>query len=220
MKNSKLRRVLLVVACAVLLVSLSVGATLAYLTYTTDEVVNTFTVGAVEIDLDEAKVDEYGNMVTGAARVKANTYKLLPGHTYVKDPTVHVKVGSEPCYVRVLVTVSDISKLKEAFPVSKYPTFYAGDLFLLQALVQGWEEDIWLYKGYNNGTYEFWYKDKIDARQAGFSTDALFETITVPASADNAAIQKLDAVKVNIVAHAMQADGFATAAEAWAKWGN
>jgi hypothetical protein len=220
MKNSKLRRALLLVVGLILVVSMSVGATLAYLTYTTTTVVNTFAVGAVEIDLDEAKVDEYGNMVTGAGRVKANTYKLLPGHTYVKDPTVHVKAGSEPCYVRVLVTVSDIAKLKAAFPQAQYPDFYAGDMFLLQALVQGWDANTWQCKSYSEGTYEFWYATKIDARNGAFSTDALFETITVPASADNAAINNLNQVTVNIVAHAMQADGFATAADAWAKWGN
>ena len=52
MKNSKLRRILLTLACAVLLVSLSVGATLAYLTSVTAEVQNTFTVGKVQITLD------------------------------------------------------------------------------------------------------------------------------------------------------------------------
>ena len=63
MKNSKLRRVLLLLACAVMLVSLSVGATLAYLTGK-DEVVNTFTVGNVQIKLDEAKVNTDGTYVT------------------------------------------------------------------------------------------------------------------------------------------------------------
>lgn len=219
MKNSKIRRALLLVACAVLLVSLSVGATLAYLTYTTDTVVNTFTVGSVTITLDETDVNEYG-VATGNPRDTANTYKLLPGHTYIKDPIVHVTAGSEPCYVRILVTVSDIEKLKASFPVAEYPTFYAGDLFLLQSLVQGWDDTTWLYKGYSNGTYEFWYKDMIDARQTAFDTDALFDTIVVPASADNDAIANLNQVNVNIVAHAMQADGFATAADAWAKWPN
>ena len=57
MKNSKLRKVLLLACSAVLLVCLSVGATLAYLT-STDTVKNTFTVGKVAITLDEVNVDE------------------------------------------------------------------------------------------------------------------------------------------------------------------
>lgn len=219
MKDSKVRRALVVVACAVLLVTLSVGATLAYLTYTTEEVVNTFTVGSVKITLDETDVTEYG-VATGKGRDMANTYKLLPGHSYIKDPIVHVEKGSEPCYIRVLVTVSDIAKLKAAFPQAQYPEFYNDDLFLLQGLVKGWDKDTWLYKGYSNGTYEFWYKDKIDAREKAVDTAAVFDTVVVPGSADGAAIEKLNNVTVNIIAHAMQADGFDTAADAWEKWPN
>ena len=82
-------KALLVVACALLLVAASVFGTMAYLT-STDTVTNTFTVGKVNIKLDEAKANPDGSLVRGAARVKANEYKLLPGHTYNKDPMVTV----------------------------------------------------------------------------------------------------------------------------------
>lgn len=108
MKNSKLRRILLLLACAVLLVSLSVGATLAYLT-STDEVENTFTVGDVKIKLDEAPV----NKETGKAKedeertTEGNTeVRMVPGRLIDKDPTVTVEKGSEDCYVRVKVIVT------------------------------------------------------------------------------------------------------------------
>ncbi|MBQ2690781.1 MAG: hypothetical protein IJF53_01345 [Clostridia bacterium] len=87
MKNTK--KALLMTLCAVMLVAASVMGTMAYLTSTTGVVTNTFTVGKVGITLDEAKVTEYG-VKDGDTRVMANTYKLVPGHTYVKDPTVHV----------------------------------------------------------------------------------------------------------------------------------
>ena len=114
MKNSKLRRILLTLACAVLLVSLSVGATLAYLTSQTGVVTNTFTVGNVAITLDEGdvwEVDETGFTAEnnglfkddGETRVTANEYKLIPGRTYDKDPTVHVAEGSEDAYIFVQV---------------------------------------------------------------------------------------------------------------------
>ena len=108
MKNTKFRRILLLLACAVLLVSLSVGATLAYLTSTAD-VENTFTVGKVEIELDEAQVDkETGKAIEGAERTKTgNTeVRMVPGRLIDKDPTVTVLAGSEDCYVRVKVTVT------------------------------------------------------------------------------------------------------------------
>ena len=97
MKKSK---AILMALCAVLLVAASVMGTLAYLT-STDTVVNTFTVGKVEITLDEADVNADGTPVQGADRVDANEYHLLPGHTYAKDPIVHVDADSEDCYLFV-----------------------------------------------------------------------------------------------------------------------
>lgn len=98
--------------CAVLLVVASVMGTMAYLT-SKDSVTNTFTVGKVKLTLDETKVDEYGEKDLDSAgseasgesvaKVQANTYTLVPGHTYKKDPTVHVEKGSEDCYVFVKV---------------------------------------------------------------------------------------------------------------------
>ena len=87
-------KALTLVLCAVLLVCASVMGTLAYLKSTTDVVKNTFTVGKVAIKLDEADVDEYGKKIADADRVTANEYKLLPGHTYNKDPMVTVLANS------------------------------------------------------------------------------------------------------------------------------
>ena len=103
-------KALLLTLCAVLLVTASVLGTLAFLT-STDEVKNTFTVGSVNITLDEAKVKTDGTPVEGAARVKANEYHLLPGHTYTKDPTVTVKDGSESAYVRLKVTFNNAADM-------------------------------------------------------------------------------------------------------------
>lgn len=97
------RKVLLMACSALLLVCLTVGATVAYLTSTTDVVTNTFTVGKIKITLDEAKVDLYGVPVTGAARVIKNDYKLVPGHEYTKDPTIHIDATSEESYLFVKV---------------------------------------------------------------------------------------------------------------------
>lgn len=107
MKNKK--RTFITAISAVLLVALTIAGTLAYLTATTDQVKNTFTVGKVVLaneynhGLDEATVDEYGVAASGENRVLANAYKLIPGHTYTKDPTIHVAAGSEPASVFVRV---------------------------------------------------------------------------------------------------------------------
>ena len=96
------KRTLALILALVLVFGAAVGGTIAYLT-SNDSVTNTFTVGKVEITLDEAKVDAYGVAYTTADRVKANSYKLIPGHTYTKDPTIHVATGSEDCWLFVKI---------------------------------------------------------------------------------------------------------------------
>ena len=109
-----MKKMLMAVVAIVLIVVISVSATFAYLT-SEAEVVNTFTVGDVEITLDEADVNEYGEMLnsdnevfedgdTLAARVETNEYKLIPGHTYTKDPIIHVDEKSEKCWLFAKIT--------------------------------------------------------------------------------------------------------------------
>lgn len=88
---------LAIVVCAILLVAATVAGTVAFLTDQAS-VNNTFTVGSVEITLDEANVTAYG-VKDGESRVDKNEYKLIPGHSYLKDPTIHVQEGSENCYI-------------------------------------------------------------------------------------------------------------------------
>ena len=217
MKNSKLRRALLLVACAVLLVSLSVGATLAYLTYETEEVKNTFTVGSVQIDLDEAEVTEYGALVDGADRVKPNVYTLLPADAYTEDPQVHVISGREPAYIRILVEITDVADLAAACGVA------VAD-FKPENFVEGWNESYWpcysMTVENNVCKLEFRYNGIVDARNAQVDLLPLFNTIKVPGTATNEQIAALSNMEINIIAHAIQADGFATADDAWAKWSN
>ena len=102
--------------CLVIALALTAigGATLAYFT-DKDEVQNTFTVGKVDITLDEAKVDDNGEALTGekADRVHENTYtpNMVPGHGFDKDPTIHVEKGSEESYIFLDVSVKPYKSL-------------------------------------------------------------------------------------------------------------
>jgi len=110
MKNKS--KVLILFLSAMLLVGASVLGTMAYLK-SSDTVTNTFTVGSVKIELDEADVDVDGGYVSDEdARVKENEYHLLPGHTYIKDPTIHVDADSEDCYLFVKV-VDEIANIED-----------------------------------------------------------------------------------------------------------
>lgn len=92
-------KALLLALCAVSLVTASVLGTMAYLT-STDKVENTFTVGSVAITMDEKDVDD---STPNADRDTKNSYKLLPGQEYTKDPTIHVGANSEDCFLFVKV---------------------------------------------------------------------------------------------------------------------
>lgn len=212
-------KILSLAAGAVLLVTASVAGTLAYLT-DTDSAVNTFTVGQAAITLDETKVDEYGVPVDGADRVDGNEYRLIPGQTYVKDPTLTIAKGSEPVYVRMLVTINDIADLKAM----------CGDDFLPQNYVNGtWDAEAWpcaavTDNGDDTMTYEFRYYDKaagtdiVDATGAteDLVLDALFDSFTVPGEATNEQLEALEELEITVVGHAIQATGFADANAAWA----
>lgn len=103
----KVRNIIALLLCAILLVGASVAGTVAYLT-SNDKVVNTFTVGKVIITLDERDVDKDSYKddnvtVDGVDRDKANAYTLIPGKKYDKDPVIHVDSTSESCWVFVKV---------------------------------------------------------------------------------------------------------------------
>ncbi len=207
-------KALLLTLCAVLLVAASVMGTMAYLT-STDKVENTFTVGNVKITLDEAKVDTDGTPVTPADRVKANSYKLLPGHTYNKDPMVTVLSGSEAGYIKMTVTFSEASALDAIFA----PT--GADL---TSIFNGYDSTNWIYKGNtkdataNTRTYEFWYKETVGAPTADVALDALFDSITVPGTITNEQLATIEDMTITVNAYAIQADGFDNADAAWAAY--
>lgn len=194
--------------------------TLAYLT-SQDTVVNTFTVGNVQITLDEAQVNEDGTYVTDHDnRVDSNKYHLLPGHTYIKDPTVTVLANSEECYVRMKVKVTNLINLEAAIPQASNPGFYGADnTFLLQNLVEGWDSTLWNFESFareeNDGIYEFRYFTKLPKADNNTVLDDLFETITIPGSIDNDHLAYLSGVTITVTAEAIQADGFANDDAAW-----
>lgn len=203
-------KALLVVACALLLVAASVFGTMAYLT-STDTVTNTFTVGKVKITLDEAKVNTDGTPVANAERVKANEYKLLPGHTYTKDPVLTVKGGSEDAYVRLLVTINKASALKEVFGTNFLPQNYVDNTWNAQT----WPCVKTTVNSDDTVTYEFRYKEIVEANAADQKLDALFKSFTVPDTVNGEQLAKLGDLKIEVIGEAIQADGFANADTAW-----
>ena len=108
------KKILALCLVVVLAVTAVTGVTLAYFTDTTEVVENTFTMGKVKIELDEAKVDEDGKEIEPEKRVKENDYtttNMVPGHIFDKDPTIHVEAGSEESYIFLDMTINKYSSL-------------------------------------------------------------------------------------------------------------
>ncbi len=206
------RKVLAIALCAILLVGASVMGTLAYLT-STDTVTNTFTVGKVAIKLDEAKANADGTLVTPAERVEANSYKLMPGHTYNKDPMVTVLAGSEESYIRMIVTINKKTAL-DAIGINTLEVF------------KDYDATKWTLKSQNPGendtmVYEFRYYTTVSTvGTADKALEPLFKQIAVPGTITNTQLNSIDGLKIDIVAQAIQADGFNDADAAWAAWTN
>ena len=188
-------KALLLTLCAVLLVTASVLGTMAYLT-STDQVVNTFTVGNVAITLDEADVD---NSTPGENdRDKANAYKLMPGHTYTKDPIVHVDSTSENCYLFVKVA-NEITAIEGETTVAA------------QMTAKGWGAVDGV-----PGVYVY-TQNNAPAVVTGGSNVTVFENFTISGTVDNATLAAYNNKTITVTAYAIQADGFEgkTASQIW-----
>lgn len=202
----RLKKILLLAVAMLLAAVISITATIAYLKSQTDVVPNAFAVGKVKISLDEAKVnedgvpvDENGNEVAleNAPRVLKNEYKLIPGRTYVKDPTVYVEEGSEDCIVFVLLCMP--KSLKSVYDRYIEP----------QITDNGWSLTGYTVPDGAVGSEEF---GKVFAYKQGRPVSEntaipLFNSITIDKSVTQDQLKGLDLNEIKITAFAFQNEG-------------
>ncbi len=86
----KKKTIILILSLALVVAFAATGA-VAWLTAVTDPVQNTFTVGNIDLKLEETTTD----------------YTMVPGNDIAKDPKVTVLGGSEDCWLFVKVEESD-----------------------------------------------------------------------------------------------------------------
>lgn len=192
MKTAK--KALLVTMCALVLVAATVMGTLAYLT-SQDEVENTFAIGHLFIQLDEADTDELGNVIN-ETRVKSNDYKLMPGQAYTKDPTVTVMNGSDACFVYVTVE-NQLAGL-------------IGDLEDQIVTANGWTK----FADKNGATVYYKAVDAVAATDAALKLP-VFGNFEVNKDVENLELSEYEGAKINVKAYAIQQLNVGTAEEAW-----
>ena len=93
-------KLLTLIACLSVILSVMVTGTIAWLMTQTDPVTNTFTPSDIKIMLVETTGTEY---------------KMVPGTTIAKDPVVTVEAGSENCWLFV--------KLEKSLNFESFMTF-------------------------------------------------------------------------------------------------
>lgn len=193
----KMKKALLLVLCAVLLVVGSVMGTLAYLQDTTDLIENTFTVGEVQIELTETwntDINDDGvNDVWSA--------KLFPGKEYAKDPVVTVKANSEDCwlFVKVVEENNPATYLDYTYNLDDWTELEDG-VYYISVTSDDADQSWHLLKG-----------DKVTVKTNVVNADENVEgTNNVNMPVDDAA-----APSISFVAYAIQAEGFTTAQKAW-----
>lgn len=205
MNKKSVKKALLLVLCAILLVVASVMGTLAYLT-SGDEVTNTFTAGKVKITLDEAKTNEAGEPVdagdnvvalTDAPRVDTNDFTLVPGHKYIKDPTIHVEANSEVSYLYVKIEngIYDIESKAAGY----------------KSIQDQMAEHGWNILSTVPGVFFQKHETKTDS-EADY---VIFDGFTIDTSWDNDDLALYDDAEITLEAFAIQADGLSDALTAW-----
>lgn len=201
------KKYLTLIFCAILISIFSVTATLSFFTDQESDV-NVFTSGKVSITLDETEVDELGNKISDK-RVLENDYHLMPGYTYLKDPTVTIKNGSNDSYVRILIKINNISELKSIY----------GEDFNPNSIYTDWGTN-WEYVNQKENddssiTYEYRYKEVVNGLKGDNKLEPIFKAFNIPAKTTIGQLENLEDLEVVIIGQAIQKSGFSNADEAW-----
>lgn len=190
--NKKLKIACLMLAAVAMC---TVVPTLAWLSASTNSVINYFSYGAIALTMDEAKVGTDGQALTGddAARVQQNTYKYIAGAELDKDPTITVLKGSEACYVYACVD-------------NELPD----DLFSLNI-----DETMWVPVSSSGSKtiYRYFANDSSvveTSEEEGVTLEPVFTKITVSDSLTTDDINTLGTKKLTVTAFAIQSYGLNT----------
>ena len=171
-----------------------IGGTLAYFTDTTEEKINTFTVGNVDITLDEPEWDQ-------------DDAVLIPGREIAKNPTITVEADSQRAYTFMKVKLSDdfAALLKTYAETKGYNLSNEDDR---NALIEAW-----FVSEVSPKVMSVDLADKslilgvLSPKDPGQSV-TYFDAVTVPADVDQSMIKENGTYEIYITAYAIQAEGF------------
>ena len=127
-----------------------------------------------------------------------------------------VEAGSEASYVRQIVTVTFGKVLTEKQLATKLDDIFTG---YSQKWVRNGAPVVKTEGEGDNAhtviTYEYRYNTTVSAPESDKKLEALFTNIKIPETWTNEDLAAFGNININIVAHAIQADGFESADKAW-----
>lgn len=210
-----IRNAIVLTLAAVVLVTATVFTTLAYLV-STAKVSNVFTVGDVTIEMYETKVSSDGKFPDGYVannntpgyepnskkKADTNTYAIVPGGNYFKDPTIYVNPNS----------AETILFVKARNQIGEIETKDAPKTMKEQMIDNGWRRVAqmsngdWLYVFVGDGSNAAAIIPKSPKVQA-FD---LFTEFSIDPSCNLEQYKLAQGAAVTLTAYAIQADGFNT----------
>lgn len=193
--KKKFRGKIFLLSTALTLVLCSIiGGTVAWLVADADPVVNTFTYGDINIDLEETDTNQDGDNDPNT-----NEYPMVPGNSITKDPKVTVLANSENAWLFV--------KLEKSANFDDFMTYEIAD---------GWTA--------LDGADGVYYRTVDKAAEDTEFYVLKDNTVNVKGEVTKEMLNALDAdgasnyPTLTVTAYAVQRDSnIATAADAWAK---
>ena len=197
-RRSVSSKTFVVMLALVLALGCAVGGTIAWLTKTTDPVVNTFTYGNIDIELYEHTYNAATNeLTTETTKTGVDNYKIVPGKNLPKDPTVKVVGGSEACYLFV--------------KVEKTGDFANGVSYSVDTTEGNWKE----LTSAASGNTKVYYRE-VGAVTADTTFNVLAgNQVTVSNTLTKDDIKNLTGPTLTFTAYAVQKENVADAATAW-----
>ena len=219
------KKAFIMLLCAALVITSAALGTIAYLT-DRQAITNVFTVGNVQIKVDETDVDLNGDPIPDengnpVRKEEGNEYHLVPGKAYTKDPAVTVLKGTEDTYVRMLVTLTDAADINAVF--DQLRAAYPAEDFSTEKFITGWDKALWpLYEVRpdavkNQVVYEFRFHQVVAADPTQDQMlPILFQGFTLPGQMNGQQLELIKDAQIIVEGHAIQVATFLTADDAWA----
>lgn len=219
-KKSNAKKIIVTLLAVVMLIGGTIGGTLAWLSATSGTVTNTFTVGNIWIDLYEHTRDNDGKLTT--TEVKAlSDYKIIPGTSEEKDPTVEVLANSENCWVFIQVQeLNNVAATDDTGATThKYVTWNI-------------DSDVWTKLSESNGVVTYYATtsyttqntdktyDVLSDKKVSYGdslTKAMIDLLYAKDDNGNIIVNTEKQPQLNFKAFAVQAEAGTAASAAWAQ---